>query len=73
MDKAAILMEVGKVVIAVSVGTVVDNAVKVLTPEDQGPINRVWGFIGGTILSSMVSDQAVKYVFEKAATLKGAV
>ena len=56
---------VAGLVISMSVGAVVQNAVTITSPANQKLIQKIGVKIGGYVVSSMVADQAVKYSFEE--------
>lgn len=64
MKKIDILKKVGGIVVSVGVGAIVTNAIKATSPTSMGTIKKVCVIVGGLVLSSMVSDLAVKYAEE---------
>jgi hypothetical protein len=56
---------VAGLVISMSVGAVVQNAISITTPATQNLIQKMGVKIGGYVVSSMVADHAVRYSFDE--------
>ena len=58
-------LKIAKVLVSIlasaSVGAVVGNVVKVSTPANVSPVNKVLTSVGGYILSTMISEKASEY------------
>lgn len=52
-------------VTSIGVGVIINNAVSATTPKNINVIKKVLVAAGGLVLSSMVSDAAVKYTENK--------
>lgn len=65
MKKLDMVKTVGGIIVSVGVGAIVNNIVKSTTPVSMGTIKKVCIGVGGLVLSSMISDKAVKYTETK--------
>lgn len=53
-------------VVAGGIGTIVGNAIKSTTPDEKaGALKKLSIFVGGMVLTSMITDKAVKHVEAK--------
>jgi hypothetical protein len=61
MKKLEVIKAIAEIVVSVGVGAIVGNAVNSTTPGDIGKIRKACVVVGSFVLSSMVTDKAVKY------------
>ena len=65
MKKITIAKTVVGLTTSVGVGAIIANIIKTTTPVPVGLIMKVCMFVGGTVLSGLVSDQATTYTDDK--------
>jgi hypothetical protein len=53
------------VVVSIGVGAIVDNAIKATTPSNTKGLKKLAVWVGGIVLSGMVTEAAIKYGEEK--------
>ncbi len=62
MKKIEVVKLIGGVVVSLSVGLVIGNAIKMNTPESLKLIQKIGVGIGGLILHGLVCERAQEYV-----------
>lgn len=65
MNYLNVFKSVSDIVVSLSVGTVVGNAVKATTPATQNLVQKTGVTLGGMVLSALVGSVASKYVNEQ--------
>ena len=65
MNTLLVVKTVAGLVTSMSVGTVVNQAVKAVTPQAAGILTKVGCGIGGFVIGSVVAQKCVEYVDEQ--------
>jgi hypothetical protein len=65
MDKIDIAKGVIKFVASIAVSAVMDNAIKMNTPENLSTVNKGLTMIGGALISGMVASKSTDYVMHQ--------